>query len=132
MLMSISRLAAVLGIALLVGCRSVPVPIENVAPTPVAASTTKAVTAEQVRGAIIRAGAGLGWTVVDGGPGVLLGSIALRTHTAHIEIPYSAQSWAINYKSSTNLNAEPGKIHRNYNGWIQNLDRAIRAQLATL
>jgi hypothetical protein len=30
---------------------------------------------------------------------------------------------------STNLNYDGTNIHRNYNGWITNLDKAIRSQL---
>jgi hypothetical protein len=28
-----------------------------------------------------------------------------------------------------NLKAADGSIHKNYNGWVQNLDRGIRAEL---
>ena len=49
------------------------------------------------------------------------GTLILRTHTAEIEIPYSAGGYSIAYKSSVNLQ-EGGNIHRNYNGWIQNLN----------
>jgi len=48
-----------------------------------------------------------------------------------VQIPYSETSYSIQYKSSTNLQESGGRtIHRNYNGWIQNLNRGINAQLA--
>jgi hypothetical protein len=47
-----------------------------------------------------------------------------------VEIPYSASKYSIVYKSSENLDEADGKIHRNYNGWVQNLDRAIRTEIA--
>ena len=42
------------------------------------------------------------------------------------------KNYSINYKDSTNLDYDGTNIHRNYNGWIANLDRAIKTQLATL
>jgi hypothetical protein len=106
-------------------------PVFNVADVPVPTSSAKALTAEQVRNAIIRAGSSLGWSVTDAGPGRLVGTIALRKHTAEIEIPYSESAYSITYKNSTNLDAADGQIHKNYNGWIQNLNRDILKQLAT-
>ena len=47
-----------------------------------------------------------------------------------MQIPYSATSYGIVYRSSINLQESGGKIHRNYNGWVQNLNRGINAQLA--
>ena len=105
-------------------------PIQNVENASVTTIANKPLTPEQVRAAIVRAGSGLGWIMKDASPGQLTGTIALRTHTAEVSIPYSATSYSIGYKSSTNLNEGSGKIHRNYNGWILNLTRAINAQLA--
>ena len=105
-------------------------PIMNVSNTTVIGPAGTPLSAEQVRGAIIRAGASLGWVIVDARPGVLNGRLVLRTHTADVEIPYSPTSYSITYKSSINLDEGGGKIHRNYNGWIQNLNRNINAQLA--
>ena len=106
-------------------------PVFNLVDVPVPTSTSKVLTAEQVRAAIIRAGSSLGWQVSDAGPGRLVGTIALRKHTAEIEIPYNESSFSITYKNSTNLDAAEGQIHKNYNGWIQNLNRGILTQLAT-
>ena len=93
-------------------------------------SANKPLTPAEVRGAIVRAGAGLGWIMKDAGPGTINGTLILRTHTAEVQIPYSATSYGIVYKSSINLQESGGKIHRNYNGWVQNLNRGINAQLA--
>jgi hypothetical protein len=105
-------------------------PIQNVGDTPVTAVGSKRLTEVEVRSAIVRAGTGLGWIVKDAGPGKLNATLILRTHTAEVEIPYSTSSYSITYKSSVNLQEGNGKIHRNYNGWIQNLNRGINAQLA--
>jgi hypothetical protein len=106
-------------------------PVFDVVDAPVPNSSAKVLTTEQVRAAIIRAGADLGWHVSDAGNGRLVATIALRKHTAEVEIPYSDTAFSITYKNSTNLDAADGQIHKNYNGWIQNLNRGILRQLAT-
>jgi len=60
----------------------------------------------------------------------VLGTLHLREHTAIVDIPYSAKSYSILYKSSVNLTEKSGQIHKNYNGWVQNLDQRIRVYLA--
>jgi hypothetical protein len=115
---------------LLAACPTVP--IYNVTDEPVATPTGKHLTASQVRGGIMTAGTALGWHFVDAGPGRLEGSLHLRNHGAVVEIPYSATKYSIVYKSSENLDASGGTIHKNYNGWVQNLDRQIRAELARM
>lgn len=126
----IGVVAALAFAALLAACTVAP--IYNVNEAPVTTASGKPVTAAQVRTAIIASGAGLGWKIVDAGPGRLEGTLVLRTHTAVVDIPYSAKSYSITFKSGENLRAEDGSIHKNYNGWIQNLDRAIRATIAAL
>ena len=47
-----------------------------------------------------------------------------------VDIPYSATSYSINYVSvSPNLQDSKGKVHRNYNRWVNNLDVKIRESL---
>jgi uncharacterized lipoprotein YajG len=125
-----SKSGVLLAAAIMVaGCAPM-APIQNVGDTPVTAVGSKRLTEVEVRSAIVRAGTGLGWIVKDAGPGKLNATLILRTHTAEVEIPYSTSSYSITYKSSINLQEANGKIHRNYNGWIQNLNRGINAQLA--
>ncbi len=119
----IAVLAVVLAVA---GCAA---PILNVKDAVVTSSSGKAMSNEEVRAAILRAGATLGWQMKDEGPNMLVGTLVLRTHTAVVEIPYSSSNYSIIYRSSTNLKESGGKIHKNYNGWIQNLTRGINAQL---
>ena len=126
----ISRWVAVLAAATaLTACNTI-APIQNVENVPVSSSSNKPLSPAEVRAAIVRAGAGLGWIMKDAGPGTINGTLILRTHTAEVQIPYSAASYSIVYKSSINLQESGGKIHRNYNGWVQNLNRGINAQLA--
>ncbi|RDH89310.1 MAG: hypothetical protein DIZ77_16070 [endosymbiont of Seepiophila jonesi] len=105
--------------------------VYNVEDTSVVANKD-GVTMDDVRKAIIRAGATLGWNMNDKGSGLVEGTIHLRSHMAQVDIPYDAQTYSIKYKNSDNLKYDGEKIHSNYNGWIQNLDRAIKAQLSTL
>ena len=125
------KILLVFALALLLGaCRTAPV-IYEVKDATVTTNVPNA-SKEDVRKAIMRAGAGLGWQMADNGPNAMIGTLLLRTHKAVVDIPYSATQYSITYKDSTNLNYNGKSIHSNYNGWIQNLDKAIRAQLTTL
>ncbi|MEJ2456472.1 MAG: hypothetical protein P8103_20310 [Candidatus Thiodiazotropha sp.] len=112
----------------LIGCRTAPV--YNVTDAPINAS--EKATAEDVKKAILSAGAGLGWQMKEVEPGHIVGSLFLRKHSAVVDIPYSTESYSITYKDSTELKYDGTNIHGNYNGWIQNLDRAIQARLSML
>lgn len=115
-------------IAILGGCRSAG--IYNVSAAPVVAN--KAVTMEDVQKAIVRAGVGLGWQMKPVEPGLIVGTLNLRTHMAMVDIKYDTKTYNITYKDSSNLNYSGDSIHKNYNGWIQNLDSGIRSQLSNL
>ncbi len=112
----------------LAGCTTVPIMNVDSAAVPVVSG--KQMTKEQVRSAIVRAGSALGWQMKDEGPDKLVGTLVLRAHTAVVDIPYSASSYSIRYRTSINLDESGGKIHKNYNGWISNLNRGIGTQLA--
>jgi len=109
------------------GCTSRPV--MNVAAEPVVVTPGKTATSDNVRDAIMRAGTGLGWTMRPAAPGVVNGTINLRGHSAVIDVEYNPKSYNIVYRSSTGLDANNGQIHKNYNGWIENLNNAIRREL---
>lgn len=121
-------LAALAVAAALAGCTSAP--IMNVQEAPVATASGKTLSPQEVRAAILRAGASLGWQMRDDGPNKLVGTLNLRSHQAVVDIPYDSKSYSIKYRSSVNLEERGGQIHKNYNGWIQNLTRAINAQLS--
>jgi len=122
--------ALLIGIAAagLAGCRIGPVYDVVDAPVIEPASGPK-LTADQVRQAIIRAGSTLGWQIKEIQPFLLEGTLHLRTHMAKVNIPYSTERYSIVYKDSSNLNYDGKNIHTNYNGWIQNLDKAIKVQM---
>ncbi len=116
--------------AMLAGCGSVP--MRNVNDAPVVTGSGKPVTADQVRIAIVGAGKGLGWTMTPADPGLVVGRITLRGHTAVIDVRYTPKSFSIQYKDSSGLNYRDGQIHKNYNGWVDNLERDIRGNLLAL
>lgn len=107
----------------LASCRTAP--IQNVANAPVPPGKS----AQQVREAIVAAGNSLGWQITPDAPGRMTGTLLLRDHKAVVDIAYSASAYSIAYKDSTNLKYDGSTIHSNYNGWIQNLDKAIRVRL---
>jgi hypothetical protein len=108
-------------------------PIQNVENQPIILPPgKKQPNMNEVTTAIMRAGTRLGWVMQPEGPGRVSGRIALRTHTAAIDVEHTTKSYTIKYRDSQNLDAKDGMIHRNYNGWIQNLDKAIRSELTLL
>jgi len=112
---------------LLGGCRTAD--LYNVRGAP---GSSKAVSLGDVETAIRRAGHRLGWQIVPQGPGRAEGTLVLREHRAVVDITYDTKSYSILYKDSSNLNYDGKTIHSNYNGWIQNLDKAISKELLAL
>jgi hypothetical protein len=77
---------------------------------------------------IERAGAGLGWQIDPVSPGLVRATLNIRTHVAVTEIAYDTTRFTIRYVDSRNLGYDGTSIHKNYNGWIHNLERAISQQ----
>ena len=65
------------------------------------------------------------------GSGQDRGTLLLRDHRAVVDIDYTPRTYSIRYKDSSSLDYDGSSIHKNYNGWIENLDRAIRNRLLT-
>jgi hypothetical protein len=116
--------------AVVIGCRNSPV--HNVTNAPVTAPGKKALTQTSVRDAIVRAGSGLGWRLKEEKAGHMTGTLALRTHVAVVDITYDTKAYNINYKDSAELGYDGANIHKNYNGWVQNLDKRIAMELQSL
>ena len=88
------------------------------------------VTMAQMETAILEAGKSLNWRMAKMQPGLIEGTLLVRSHTAVVNISYSEDKYSIVYKSSINLKADgTGKIHKNYNAWIRALDQEIRNRL---
>ncbi len=126
---SLAIIALVAAMAVVTGCRTAPV--YNVEKAPVSTTSGK-VSQDDVRNAIMQAGTSLGWVMKEVGPGHIVGTLNLREHMAQVDIPYSAKAYSIQYKNSANLKYDGSVIHSNYNGWVQNLDRAIQSRLVAM
>ena len=87
-------------------------------------------TADQVKTAILKAGQKRDWIMTETGPGMIKGRLQSRDHSVQVSIPYTATSYSINYENSLNLKAADGKIHKNYNRWVNNLDHDIQLILS--
>ena len=120
--------AVLAGLLFLSGCRGAAV--YNVENSPIEAK----VPSSKVYDAIKMAGASKGWIITNVKPGLAMGKLNARSHSAVVEIPYTENSFSIRYKDSTDLNydASNNQIHKNYNGWIKNLENAINVQLSVL
>ena len=107
-------------------------PIRNIVNAPI--PPNPAATMENLEKAMIRAGGALGWKMTPKGPGKIEGVLDIRKHQAIVDISYDTKAYSVTYRTSTNLdyNEVTKTIHSNYNGWIQNLDKGIRAQVTTL
>ena len=107
-------------------------PVFNVQSAPIPANP--AATMENIEKAVIRAGLTLGWQVTPIEPGKAEAVLNIRRHRAVVDITYNTKSFNIHYKDSINLDydAQEKTIHSNYNGWIRNLEKAIRAQVSVL
>lgn len=114
---------------MLIGCGTAPV--YNVIDAPVV-TAGQIPTVDQMRAAIIRAGARRGWRMRQTGAQQLRGTLNVRDHTAQADIRFNWRNYSIRYHSSNNLNYDGVNIHSRYNNWIENLDKDIREELAKL
>ncbi len=112
----------------LAACREAPV--YNVEQAPL--NAPKGASLSQIGKAIKVAGAQLGWQMQDVSPGKMVGKLYNRSHVAEVDLVYDKQNYSIRYKDSVNLNYDGATIHKNYNSWVQNLQKAITAQVLAL
>ncbi|MBP3513035.1 MAG: hypothetical protein J6J74_00855 [Elusimicrobiaceae bacterium] len=108
-------------LAVLAGCRSLP-QVYNVPQHTVILAEGKT-----MREAILQGGEGRRWIMSETAPGVITGRLTLRGHEVEVKIPYTANSYAIEYAGSSNMkyNAKKNRIHPKYNQWVRNLDLNI-------
>lgn len=128
------RLAVYMTIALLFAAPTLAqagrnAPIYN--PEPIAVGKA---TLPQVRSAVRAALVKRGWGFKEVTPNKMQGVLNVRSHQATVDIDYNtADGIRIKYKDSVALkySNEDGveTIHRNYNSWIQNLERDMRTEL---
>ncbi len=84
----------------------------------------------QLQRAILDALNQRGWTVDRVMPGTISASITVRgRHHADIDVIYNPSTYLIRYRDSRDLDYKDGKIHRNYNRWVNNLSHSILKEL---
>jgi hypothetical protein len=76
---------------------------------------------------IKRAGAGLGWTMKDAGPGRLTATLVHGEQRAAVDINFDQTSFAIVYADSAGLHYDGTHIDSDYNDWVEHLEDAIVA-----
>jgi hypothetical protein len=99
---------------------------------PVAAAPSVRLTTDDVAQAVFRAGSRLGWQIEPVTPGTLRGTLKLRQHVAVVSITHDTSTFRITYQDSTKLRYDGQQIHRRYNHWVQNLERAIQMEIAAV
>ena len=82
-------------------------------------------TAAQREDQIQRAALSQRWIVEQRGPRLLRATYTLRRYQAVVDIPYNTETFSIRYVTSTNLEQTPGFVLRDYNEWVDRLQRAI-------
>jgi hypothetical protein len=88
------------------------------------------VSEEKMKTVIVNALQKREWTVQRLSPQLVQAEITVRNqYYAAIDIRYTRNSYAITYRDSRELGYKDGKIHRNYNRWVNNLDSDIMAGL---
>lgn len=120
----IQWIAAAAIVGALAGCART-TPIDQVRTTLSAGHTEN-----QVKNAILKAGAQRKWIMSEAGPGVIIARQQSHDHMAEVRITYTAHGYDIKYNSSLNLKASQGKIHKSYNRWVHNLDKDIQLKLS--
>ena len=111
-----------------------PVPIVNHENVVVTTTSGNALTAEQVKQAILNAAAAKKWTVALQADGKLEATRNERNkHFIVVEIAYANDKYSLNYKGSTNMKYRVVEgnpvIHPYYNRCVQELKDAIRVEL---
>jgi len=101
--------------------------ILNIENSPV--NSTQELTVDDVERAIIEGARVRGWQPRVVEPGHIEAVLYIRSHVATVDIYFGTTSYSINYKDSVNLDYKDGRIHRNYNKWVQNLNSDIQSKI---
>ena len=115
----------------LLACASAIVPVHDFSNVPIAAKST--VTQEEVGKTIAKAGAAAGWHMSEVRLGHIVGSYRIRSHLAVVDVTYSTSAFNIKFKDGdAGLKYDGQNIHQNYNSWVEELEKVIRAHLSAL
>lgn len=108
-------------------------PLVNPDPIPV----PDGLTMKDVRKAIKAGMVERGWGLEKDKPGEIIAVLHIRKHMAKVRIQYDTRQVRITYLDSKNLKYKKKDdgteiIHKNYNGWVQNLAGDIRKALSKI
>ena len=70
----------------------------------------------------------MGWRLEDSGPGEILATNRKGQHAAIVSIRFDTVRFSINYRNSTRLDYDGKRIHKLYNRWVGDLERAIQRE----
>ena len=101
--------------------------IQNIENSPI--TSTQQLSMADVERAIIEGARVRGWQPGVVAPGHIEAVLYIRSHVAKVDILFDTKSYSITYKDSTNLDYKNGRIHRNYNKWVQNLNNDIQSKI---
>ena len=102
-------------------------PILNIEDSPI--TTSQDLSMEDVERIIIEGCRVRNWEPDVVAPGHIVATLYIRSHVAKVDIMFNTKNYSITYKDSVNLDYKKGKIHRNYNKWVRNLNSDIQAQI---
>jgi hypothetical protein len=119
------------GLLTLTACQTLP--LQNIDNAPVHMAKKFAGLGD-VENAIVRAGTNLGWQMRTIKPGQINGKLYQGDMAAEVTIDFSPALYSIRYLNSTNLKYEakagkPVVIYKDYNVWVQDLDKEIRKEM---
>ncbi len=121
-------LVVVMGLAISSSATAKRHAIQNIVDAPV----PQGLTLPQIKKALIVGGSYRNWTMRELESGELEATLLLRSHVAKVLVSYDTTSYSISYLDSKNLKHKNGKIHRNYNSWVQNLSNDMQRSLLLL
>lgn len=101
--------------------------IQNIENSPI--TSTQSLSMSDVEKAIIEGSRVRGWQPRVIGPGHIEAVLYIRSHVAKVDIHFDTKAYSITYKDSVNLDYKNGRIHRNYNKWVRNLNNDIQSKI---
>jgi len=112
------------------------VPLQEFDDLPISTADGKQPSGEQIRKAIVQAGASRDFTAAVQPGNKIKMTYARRDHSLVVEVVFTPKSYSIKYVDSANLgySMEGGKtvIHPNVNKWLNNLRQGIDRNLNQL
>jgi len=121
--------AVALSVVLFAGCKSAPTFEVTAAPIPAPAGKT--LTMDEVQKAIVRGIGRAGWQTLPDAPGRVSARYQSGKHSATVGIDYDTKTYNIKMQETSVMRSD-GSVHPTYNTWVQNLDRSIRVELASI